>query len=161
MLALEDLKKIYLLQRLTDPMLEKVRPLVQTNHFENREVIFREGEAAKNLYMLLRGKVLLEVEASEAMMIALGAIKAGYSFGWSALVPESSSYTTYAICVEPCEVLCVPGDSFLELLEEDHSMGYRIMQGVANILKNRLERRTNQFLKTLRKHPDIEKPFWT
>jgi hypothetical protein len=39
-------------------------------------------------------------------------------------------------------------------------MGYRIMEGVVHILKRRLERRTNQFLKTLRQHPDIKEPFW-
>lgn len=159
MIPLEELKKIYLLGRLTDPMLEKVRPILEIQRFEDRQVIFREGDTAKDFYMLLSGKVLLEVQASEAMMIALGSIKPGYSFGWSALLP-GSSYTAYAISAESSEVIVTPGKEFLRLLNEDHTMGYLVMEGVVRILKRRLERRTDQFLKTLRQHPDIRKPFW-
>ena len=36
-------------------------------------------------------------------------------------------------------------------------MGYIIMEGVVKILKNRLERRTGQYLKVMSKHPDIQK----
>jgi CRP-like cAMP-binding protein len=161
MVPFEDLKKIYLMQRLTDPMLEAVQPLVEKRSFENRDVIFKEGQNADLFFMLFKGKVLLEVEASEAMMISLGSIKSGFSFGWSALVQGSDSYTTFAMCVEPCEVFMVQGEKLLGLMEKDHSMGFMIMTGVVNILKKRLERRTDQFLKTLRKHPDIQKPWWT
>jgi CRP-like cAMP-binding protein len=159
MVPLEDLKTIYLMQRLTDPLLEKVRPMVESRFYEDRDVIFREGEKAQNFFMLLKGKILLEVQASEAMMIVLGAVKAGYSFGWSGLIP-GEAYTTYAIAAEPSEVLVMEGGRFLALMEKDHAIGFRIMQGVVNILKKRLERRTDQFLRTLRRHPDIQNPFW-
>jgi CRP/FNR family cyclic AMP-dependent transcriptional regulator len=159
MVPLEDLKTIYLMQRLTDPLLEKVRPMVESRFYEDRDVIFREGEKAQGFFMLLKGKILLEVQASEAMMIVLGAIKPGYSFGWSGLIP-GEAYTTYAIAAEPSEVLVMEGGRFLGLMEEDHAIGFRIMQGVVNILKKRLERRTDQFLRTLRRHPDIQNPFW-
>ena len=158
MVSFEDLKKIYLLGNLTDPMLQKMRPFAHLRLFGERTVIFEEGQGAEYFYMLLKGKVVLEVEASKTVMISLGSIKPGYSFGWSALIPESA-YSAYAICVESCEVVSIPGDHFLQLLEEDHSMGYRVMEGVVRILKRRLERRTGQFLETLRKQPDIRKLF--
>jgi CRP/FNR family cyclic AMP-dependent transcriptional regulator len=156
--SFEDLRKIYLLGNLTDSMLQKMRPFAHLRLFGERAVIFEEGQKADSFYMLAKGKVILEVEASKTIMISLGAIKSGYSFGWSALIPESS-YTAHAICVEPCEVISILGDHFLQLLEEDQSMGYRVMEGVVRILKRRLERRTGQFLETLRKHPDIRKLF--
>ena len=126
--------------------------------FGDRAIIYEERQKADDFYMLLKGKVLLEVEAAEAINISLGSIKPGYSFGWSALLP-ASSHTSYAICVEPCEVITIPGDKLLNAFENDHTMGYRVMEGVVSILKRRLERRTDQFLKTLRTHPDIEKLF--
>jgi CRP-like cAMP-binding protein len=159
MVSLEDLKSIYLMQRLPDPLLERVRPMVESRLYEDHDVIFREAEKAQAFFMLLKGKILLEVQASEAMMIVLGAIKPGYSFGWSGLIP-GEAYTTYAIASEPSEVLLVDGGRFLGLMEEDHTIGFRVMQGVVNILKRRLERRTDQFLRTLRRHPDIQNPFW-
>ena len=159
MVSFEDLKKIYLLENLSDDMLEKLRPICELRSYDDRTVIFREGQPADCFYMLLKGKVLLEVEASETIMISLGSIKPGYSFGWSALIP-GSRYTALAMCVEQTEVVTVQGDQFLRLMDDDHSMGYQILEGVMRILKRRLERRTSQFLKTLREHPDIKKPFW-
>ena len=105
--------------------------------------------------MLKRGKILLEVEISETIVICSSSIKSGYSFGWGALLP-GSSYTGYAVCSEPCEFLSVPGEGFLELLHEDHTMGYLVMGEAAKILKNRLVRRNEQYLKVMRKHPDIQ-----
>lgn len=156
MVTIEDLRNIYLLQNLSDEMLGRMLPMVHAYQFKEREVIFEEGERADNFYMLKRGKILLEVEISEAIIISLGSIKSGYSFGWSALIP-GSSYTSYAVCTEPCDVLSVPGNSFLGLLHQDHTMGYILMESVVKILKNRLERRTGQFLKVMSKHPDIQK----
>ena len=158
MVSFEELKRILLLEDLDDTMLGKMLPFTQMHLFGDRAVIFKEGQHAEDFYMLLKGKVVLEVEASESTMISLGSIKSGYSFGWSALL-GGSTYTSDAICVEPCEVIAIPGKTFLNLLEENHSMGFRIMEGVGTILKRRLERRTGQFLKTLRAHPDIEKLF--
>ena len=159
MVSLERLRSIYLLQGLKDSMLEKIQPLTEERDYQNREVIFREGDKALFFYMLHQGKILLEVEASETIMISLGSIKPGFSFGWSALLSDSL-YTAYAICTEPSDVIMIRGDKFLALMDEDHHLGYLVMEGVVRILKRRLERRTNQFLKTLRQHPDIREPFW-
>ncbi|MCF8061936.1 MAG: cyclic nucleotide-binding domain-containing protein [Deltaproteobacteria bacterium] len=160
MVSLEELNKIYLLQNLETGMLEDIRPFVELRDFQNREVIFREGDKARYFYMLLRGGVLLEVQASPSILISLGSIKPGFSFGWSALLPEESFYTSYAVCTEASDVLMIQADKLLSLMEKNHSLGFRIMEGVVRILKRRLERRTEQFLKTLRNHPDIKEPFW-
>ncbi|RLB29341.1 MAG: hypothetical protein DRH11_16125 [Deltaproteobacteria bacterium] len=156
MVSIEDLRKIDVLDNLTDPMLENMRPLVQLQLFGDGAVIFKEGQEADLFYMLLTGKVLLEVEAAKDVTISLESMKPGYSFGWSALVPDSL-YTAYSICVEPCEVMSISGEKFRDLLEQDHSIGYRFMEAVVRILKRRLERRTDQFLKVMSRHPDIQK----
>ena len=156
MVSIEDLKRIRVLDNLTQPMLENMQPLTQLNLFGERHVIFEEGQEADYFYMLLKGKVILEVEASEVIMISLEAVKPGYSFGWSALLP-GSKYHASAICIEPCEVVAVPGDRFLELLDEDHTIGYKFMKSATSILKRRVERRTEQFLRVMSKHPDLQK----
>ncbi len=156
MVSMEYVKAIPLLKGLTDQILEKICPMSEIRQFKEREVIFEEGNRAENFYNLKRGKILLEVEIAKQIIISLGSIKSGYSFGWSALIP-GSSHTSYAVCTEPCEVLIIPGNKFLELLKEDHASGYRFMNEAMKILKNRLDRRTGQFLKVMTKHPDIQK----
>ena len=156
MVSMEDAKAIYLLDGLSEQILEKICPLSETRQFKEREVIFEEGDRAENFYSLKRGKILLEVEVAKQIIISLGSIKSGYSFGWSALIP-GSTHTSYAVCAEPCEVLCTPGNKFLDLLKEDHTSGFLFMTEVTKILKNRLDRRTGQFLKVMTKHPDIQR----
>jgi CRP-like cAMP-binding protein len=55
----------------------------------------------------------------------------------------------------------IPGQDFLDLMEKDHSMGYRVMQIIASILKSLLERRTEQFPKAIENHPDLHQLFQT
>lgn len=160
MVDLQELKKIYIMQRLTDQMLERVRPLVSIKRYQDRDVVFREGEEAKEFCMLYSGLILLEVSVSPVMDITIGTIKPGYSFGWSAIMPPPAYYTTHAISSGNSEVFTIPGQQLQAMMEEDHEMGYRLLRGIVNILKKRLEKRTEQFLKTLRSHPDIQKPFW-
>jgi len=158
MVPLEDLKKIHLLRPYDDWMLEKIRPLGNVRIFSEKATIFDQGQPADTFYMLLKGKVLLEVELTENIMISLASVKPGHSFGWSALF-EGTTYTSLAICSEPSEVITLPAAPLLGLLEEDPALGYRFMRGALEILKSRLTRRTDQFLKTLRMHPDIQKLF--
>ena len=154
MASIEDLRRVMLFENLTDGMLEQLLPMVQEESFGEREIIYEAGNAADHFFSLKRGKVLLEAELAPALIISLGAIKSGYSFGWSALLP-SASHTSYAVSAEPSEIFVMPGDKFLALLERDHAMGYLVMHKAAQILENRLERRTAQFLKVITKHPDI------
>jgi toluene monooxygenase system ferredoxin subunit len=154
MVSVQNLKGIALFESLTDGMLDKLAPLVEAEPFEERQMIYEVGSPAERFFSLKRGKVLLEAELAPAVIISLGSIKQGYSFGWSALRPPAS-YATYAVCAEPSEIYVIPGAKLLELLDADHTMGYLVMQKAARILENRLERRSEQFLKVISKHPEI------
>lgn len=156
MVPVEDINAIYLLERLSNGLKEQLSSMTEIQCYKEREVIFEEGDHAENFYVLKKGKVLLEVEVSESIIISLGSIKSGYSFGWSSLIP-GSSHTSYAVCAEPCDVMIIPGKQFLGMLDGDHPSGYRFMTEVMKVLKNRLDRRTGQFLKVMTKHPDIQR----
>ena len=159
MVSLDDLKKIILMSRLEDPLLEKIAPLAQLRIFGEKAVLFEEGKDADTFYMLLNGKVLLEKAASEMVKISVEAVKPGYSFGWSALLSGGRSYTSYAICAEPCELITIQGSDFRKIMKDDLLLGHRLMERTLQITMIRLQKRTEQFLKTLRQHPDMERLF--
>jgi CRP-like cAMP-binding protein len=152
--SIEQLKRIRLFEDLTDGMLEQIFPLAQEQSFAEREIIYEPGSEATHFYSLITGKVLLQTELASALIISLGAIKPGYSFGWPSLLP-GLAHTSLAVCMESCEILVMPGDKFKALLDQEHTMGFLVMQKAATILENRLERRTAQFVKVITKHPDI------
>ena len=154
MASVSELRQIYLVQHLEDQMLQALAPLAEKKHFEEKDIVFEEGLDAQWFYMLLSGKVLLKVDVNPAVTISLGAVKPGYSFGWSSLL-EGMQYTSQAACAEPCEMLVLDGSKFKEVLDQDHTMGYLVMEGIVRIMENRLKRRTEQFIKTLRKQMEI------
>ena len=160
MIAFDDLRKILLLEHVSDSMLGKMVPLLEMRVFGERDIIFQQGDDADLFYMLKEGKVLLEVDASDTISVSMGAMKAGFSLGWSSLFP-GSSYTATAVCVEPTEIIAIPGKDFVRFMDEDHDNGYDIMWKITAILRRRLGRRTGQFLRAIEHHPDIQKVFQT
>lgn len=156
MVSIENLREIVILSYLTDEMVKKIQPHVDVLHYEENELIFRDGDPADRLYFLKFGKILLEKKISPKISFSIGAVKPGYSFGWSAMLSDSPSYTTRIVCAEPCEVYSIRSTKIQSLLAADLPMGAIFMQRLLNVIKTRLDHRTSQFVTVLRNHPDIE-----
>ncbi len=154
MISKSDLKKNNILGYLDDDKLEKLLPLIELNKYQEMEVIFKEDELSKNFYMLKSGKVLLEQRISDLVTVTVGSVAPNDSFGWSSIIDEGL-YSTNAICSEQSEVYVVSGEAIISLLEDDHSMGYQMMKKIMDILKERLNHRTDQFIRAITAHPEI------
>ncbi len=156
MVSIDDLKKILLLQDFTDAMFKKLRPLVQSREYKEREIIFNEHDRADSFFMLKRGKVVMEVEVSPRLVMTLGAVKYGFCFGWSSLSRADRTHKSNAICTEPSEVLWLPAEEFLRILDRHPDQGLVIMRNISLIFKQRMERRTAQLINVIRNHPDMK-----
>jgi CRP-like cAMP-binding protein len=160
MITKDELRRIVILGYLTDSMLEKLIPFVERAHFEGREYIFRQGDMAEKFYMLSRGKVLLEQRISDKMTVSIESVRPGYSFGWSGMmtggIEPYSRYTSDAISTENSEVFVLRGEDLNNLLDEDHDMGYLIFQRLTRVIARRLRHRTEQFIRIIKQHPDID-----
>ena len=155
MLTIDDLKRIVVLSYLSNALLEKLLPTIDFLRFDERDAVFSEGDIADRFYMLRRGKILLEKRISDKITVSVGTIKAGFSFGWSAML-DGGPYTSQAICSEACEVFSVRREKILPLMDADPEMGYIISQRLLRVIKKRLDLRTEQFLRAISHHPDIE-----
>lgn len=155
MVSRDDLKRIVILTYLNDPMLDKLVPIIDFLRFEERDAVFREGDIADRFFMLRRGKVLLEKRISDKITVSVGTVKAGFSFGWSAML-DGGPYTSDAICSEPCEVFSVRREKILPMMDADPTLGYIISQRLLRVIKKRLDMRTEQFLRAISTHPDLQ-----
>jgi CRP-like cAMP-binding protein len=138
-------------------MLTNMRPLLDLKTYQEGDVIFDEGIDAEDFFMLKRGKVLLEKKISETVTVSLGAIKPGYSFGWSSICGDP--FTMIAVCGEPSEIFTAKGEKILDLLSRDSDMGFRMMRSLTRVIKNRLDRMEEQFLHAIKDHPDMKSLF--
>ena len=155
MTSKEDLKNITILSYLTDEMRDKILPIVEVLRFHEQEIVFKDGDPANRFFMVKRGKVLLELRVSEKATVFVGAVKPGFAFGWSAML-DGGTYTTDAVCAEETEILAVRREQILNLIEADIDMGYRLTQRLLRVIKKRLDIRTEQFIRLIKKHPDMQ-----
>jgi CRP-like cAMP-binding protein len=154
MVTREELKQIVMMGYLTDEMLDKLIPITDLLSFDENEIIFRQGDKSGRLYMVKHGKVLLEQKITDKITVSISAVKPGYTFGWSAMLDEET-YTSRAITVEPSELFSLREKKIKALFEQDHSLGYIMSQRLLVVLKKRYDIRTEQFIKTIKHHPDI------
>jgi len=88
--------------------------------------MYKVGETAKTLYVLIDGMVRFAIGYGKREASAGDILRCGQVFGWSALTPTSSIRIATASCLSPCSVLAVDTDSLLYLMEQDHTLGYRL-----------------------------------
>jgi CRP/FNR family cyclic AMP-dependent transcriptional regulator len=160
MINKDELRRIVILGYLTDSMLEKLIPIVERAHVDERQYVFRQGDSAEKFYMLSHGKVLLEQRISEKMTVSIESVRPGYSFGWSGMmtggIEPYSRFTSDAISTEASELFILKGEDLNNLLDQDHHMGYLICQRLTRVIARRLRHRTEQFVRIIKQHPDID-----
>lgn len=160
MVTIDELKQIVMLTYLNDAMLENLAHITDVLTFDKDEVIFRQHDPAERFYMLRYGNVVLEQQITENITACVGAVKPGYSFGWSAMI-EDGIYTADAVCSETSEALSFKRSKIIKLFEQDPEMGLRLYQRLLVIIKKRLDYRTEQFRETIKNHPDMQRVFCT
>ncbi len=155
MVEKEVLKKIFFLQDLPDPMLEKIAAITEIETFEKDTILFQRDQKLNLLYMLVSGKVLLKINTASGKSLTLDKVTAGRTFGIASLMKESSSSFS-ATCGETCSIISISGEEIHKLFSEDFKMGHKLMLQVVKLFKSRMERHTSQFLHSLSTHPEIK-----
>jgi CRP-like cAMP-binding protein len=112
------------LQMLTDSAIEM--------QFESGQSIFQEGSPANRFYLILEGKVALESKLKEGGMIAIQTLGPGDELGWSWLL-RSSNLLLSARALEPTRTIFFYGTHLRQQCEQDHELGYQLMQRIAEV----------------------------
>jgi CRP-like cAMP-binding protein len=138
MVSPEWLKKTELFANLKDTQLENLLSCSSVRSFSQGETIFRQGEEANYLYVLIEGIVNLTVKAEEQVDFMTSKLdKEGAVFGIPSLI-EPFCYNVTAICLKPTNILMIGANPLKKMMEEDPMMGMEVMKKLASIYFNRL-----------------------
>jgi signal transduction histidine kinase/CRP-like cAMP-binding protein len=142
MVPIAILKRFPIFEGLTDSQLERIAALCQEEVYESGVEIFREGEEAKYLYLLLVGTAALEMRIQawpqeHPKRTVIDVITRGEPFGWSALV-EPHILTLSAKTLEQSRVIVIKGADLYRLFERDQQMGYLVMERLTSVVGGRL-----------------------
>ncbi len=102
------------------------------------EVLFREGEPQDYLYVVLEGRIGLEIHVPGRGNVRLMTVEPEEVLGWSSVIPAARRRTATAVAVLSSRLVALDAPALLRLCEEDPTLGYLVMRRLANVVAQRL-----------------------
>jgi CRP-like cAMP-binding protein len=108
------------------------------NEVEPGEELFREGDKEDNLYIVLEGRIAIEIFISGRGRMRIFTAEPMDVVGWSSVTPIVRQRTATARAVLPSRVVALDGQKLRQLCDQDHGLGYVVMRRLANVVASRL-----------------------
>ncbi len=140
--ATETLERFELLSGLPAEVLDFIAQKALDKNYKEGELIFSEGASADHLYLILSGKVSLEMkvqlgQTGTVRRATIGVIGPWQAMGWSSLV-FPYEYTASGVCLQDTKVLAIPKKDLRFLISQYPEAGCDLMERVASITRARL-----------------------
>lgn len=85
--ALKLLRNNELTRDMETKQLRMLATIAREVEFEVDEVIYRQGDRGRGLYLIISGEVVIETKTPEHGYVILNRLEPGQFFGWSSLFP--------------------------------------------------------------------------
>lgn len=151
MISAETLRKYPYFAGVSPDCLKAVAELCERKSFKAEEILFKEsgefigearlyekGEQATHLILLTEGEVNIAYRLGIGEPVVIGTVVAGELLSLSALIPPYH-LTAEGIAKTDGEAIYFKAKELRDLLEENPELGFKLYQGVAKALMNRLK----------------------
>jgi CRP-like cAMP-binding protein len=125
--------------------LETIAGCASIAHFEEGQLIFREGGEANTFYVIRGGSVAVETHVPGRGSAALMTIHADDVLGWSWLFPPYRWHFD-ARALGHVRTLAFDGECLRGKSVADHELGYELMRRFAELMVSRLQATRMQLL---------------
>jgi signal transduction histidine kinase len=135
---------------LSDEQRDKIAQLSREMTFETGDVLFREGDSADNIYIVVQGRIAVEVGLlgrQRRRCATIATASRGESVGWSAAI-GSWKYLASAYAVEKTTAVVVDQQAVHGLFVDNPASGLRVMEKLIDLARSRLSR-TTEILATM------------
>ena len=119
--------------------------------FDAGRFIFREGEEAKQFYIVRHGKIALEIFVPGRGPVTIQTLGEGEVLGWSWLFPPYRWHFD-ARALEPMRAIALDGECLRVKCETDHDLGYELVKRFAHVMMERLQATRLQLLDVYGEH---------
>lgn len=138
------LKTCNLFERLSDPEAERLNRRALVRRFKKKAVVYAPAEAGQTVLVLAAGRVKIYDLTLEGRETILAFVEQGELFGELAAL-DGQPRREFAEAVEDCEVLAIPGDDFLALLESRADLSLSVTK-LVGLRRQRIETRLRSIL---------------
>lgn len=134
----DALQAIPWFQELSDEHFQKICSITHLVRVDKDITLFAEGEQDENLYIVLEGRVAIEIYSPVRGRIRIFTAEPLDVVGWSSVTPVVRQRTASARTVLDSRLVAIDGLALRQLCEEDCELGYKIMRRIANVVAARL-----------------------
>jgi len=117
--------------------LEQIANISQPCEFDEHDVVFREGQPADDIYLVVSGKVSLQIGAGTAGCKLIVTVGPGEILGWSSLT-DHPRFAATAIATERTRMIRIDGDRLQAICDSDPQFGYEFMRRTMLALAKRV-----------------------
>jgi CRP/FNR family transcriptional regulator, cyclic AMP receptor protein len=143
--TLDALRHLHLLDGIEDVHLQQLATIARSLDFPADTVIFREGQAATDIYLVVTGNVALDICAAGVGCRRILTVGEGELLGWSPLL-EQERLTATARTLTATQAIALDSAQILLLCEQDPKFGYEFMKRAALAIAQRLSATRLQLL---------------
>jgi CRP-like cAMP-binding protein len=144
-LLAQTLQEMSFLRDMLPEHVEQIANIARIREFDESDIVFREGDPARNIYLVMFGNVSLEICAAGTGCKQILTLGPGELLGWSALL-EQSRYTARARTPQSARLLEINVPQLMRICDRDPQFGYELMRRTALALANRLSATRMQLL---------------
>lgn len=155
MISLDFLDQVEMFKGLSDEQLKAVQDAAELSEFRKGECIFRHGEEAGHLWIVVDGEVRLQCESEESVQKdvcePLTFISAAQAYGWHCFVPPYRYRLSGYCASRHCRLIKLKKEDLEKLFARDPEIGFTVMQYTINAvgtqfqeLQDELARRRGQ-----------------
>jgi sulfonate transport system permease protein len=121
-------------QSVPDEMLSRVAKLTRWAVYKPGEVIYRQGDPAEDLYIIVSGRVEHVLGLGSGARTLNQVMKPGDVFGWAALLQNEPGRLALATCIEKAQVIRIAGTDLMQVLQSDPEIGNRVLGQVGTMI---------------------------
>src|SRR5512140_1622297 len=137
--VLDALRKIPWFQELKDEHVRKFASISKLRPVKASEVIFREGDTHESVYIVIEGRVSLEMFVPHKGKVRFYTAEPWEIFGWSSVTPNVHLRTAGATAVLDGMLIKTDAEKLTQACDEDHDLGYLMMRRLARVVAGRLQ----------------------
>lgn len=134
----QGIRSIPWLHPLDENALDRLRQFSRIIHLEPGNTLFNEGDKEDYLYILLEGRISLEMNVPNRGRANILTAEPFDIIGWSSVTPVIRQRTATATTISPATLLALDANKLRQLCDEDNTIGYIFMHRIANIIAMRL-----------------------
>jgi len=149
MVPIATLQKLGFLEDFPPKYLEPLAAVAEVIDVPANEVLFREGEKSACIYIVIEGKVALEISAGSGV-IRIQTVGPGKLLGWTPVLAPGPM-TAQAVALEPCRLVAINAMQILQACAQNPSFGMQFMRRTAVALSRRLHATRQQILDSYEK----------